>query len=596
MYIGGIFCSIIYIDMKKLLLVSLIFSLSPVFTFAQEKINSFDVSVFINPDSTIEVEEKIIYDFGSEQRHGIFRDIPVKYKARGGNYNLDIYDISARDERGDYYETKITSEGSNKRVRIGSESLYVAGEKVYIVSYAIGRAINYFDTHDELYWNITGNDWPVEIQSASAKIYLPQGVNSEKVRFDCFRGSLGSSEACVIEGEIRNEFGPAGQSVEFVYFEDIDIVPYQGITAVVSLPKGVLYEPSFFEKVLAVMRDNLVFVLPILVFSALFVIWYDTGRDPRGRGAIVAQFGAPSGLTPSEVGTIIDEKADRYDVSADIIQLAVLGYIKIIRTERSFWVMKDTDYILQKLRDGSDIRKLHQKKLFDKLFEKSKTQSIKGEEFEGVRLSDLKHKFDKDFKSIKDSIYNNLLEENYFSKNPEKIRNIYRIAGVVFLVLGAPILVLVMSSAFAGISVSISGLMIFLFGYIMPKKTRKGVRALEHILGLKKYLEVAEKERIKFHNAPEKDPKTFEKLLPYAMVLKVEKQWAKQFEEIYNQEPSWYSGPYGSHFSAIVFTRQLDHFNMTANHSLSSSASSGGSGFSGGGSGGGFGGGGGGSW
>ena len=133
----------------------------------------------------------------------------------------------------------------------------------------------------------------------------------------------------------------------------------------------------------------------------------------------------------------------------------------------------------------------------------------------------------------------------------------------------------------------------------MPKKTRQGVLAKEHILGLKQYLTVAEKDRIKFHNAPEKNPEHFEKLLPYAMVLGVERDWAKQFEGIYNKQPDCYNDSSGVPFSALVLSNSLDSFQTKANSALASrpsSASSGGSGFSGGVSGGGFGGGGGGSW
>jgi len=148
-------------------------------------------------------------------------------------------------------------------------------------------------------------------------------------------------------------------------------------------------------------------------------------------------------------------------------------------------------------------------------------------------------------------------------------------------------------------SFAISGLLIIIFGLFMPAKTRKGALAKEHILGFKKYLSVAEKDRIEFHNAPKKNPERFEKLLPYAMALGVEEEWAKQFEGIYDKQPDWYGGPSAARFNALTLTRSLNSFSSSANSTLASkpsSASGGGSGFSGGGSGGGFGGGGGGSW
>ena len=111
-------------------------------------------------------------------------------------------------------------------------------------------------------------------------------------------------------------------------------------------------------------------------------------------------------------------------------------------------------------------------------------------------------------------------------------------------------------------------------------------------MGLKDYINVAEKDRIAFHNAPEKNPELFEKLLPFAMALGVEKKWAEQFEGIYTQEPNWYHGGiYGAHFSATSFGSSLSNFSTSSGSTLSSSSSGGGGGVGGGG-----GGGGGGSW
>jgi uncharacterized membrane protein YgcG len=151
---------------------------------------------------------------------------------------------------------------------------------------------------------------------------------------------------------------------------------------------------------------------------------------------------------------------------------------------------------------------------------------------------------------------------------------------------------------YGGLASAISGLIIAGFGFLMPNRTVKGVEARALILGLKEYMNVAEKDRMKFHNAPEKNPQLFEKLLPFAIALKVDKAWAKQFEEIYKSNPSWYSDSSGHAFNAYFLSSSLGDFSSSLNSAVAStttSASSGGSGFSGGG-GGGFGGGGGGSW
>jgi uncharacterized membrane protein len=145
----------------------------------------------------------------------------------------------------------------------------------------------------------------------------------------------------------------------------------------------------------------------------------------------------------------------------------------------------------------------------------------------------------------------------------------------------------------------ISGIIILVFGWLMPAVTKKGAELKENILGFKDFLSVTETDRLKFHNAPEKNPALFEKFLPHAMVLGVEKEWAKQFEGIYNQQPDWYEDSSGRMFNAIILSSMISDFSssaMTTMASQPSSAAGGGSGFSGGGAGGGGGGGGGGSW
>jgi uncharacterized membrane protein len=145
------------------------------------------------------------------------------------------------------------------------------------------------------------------------------------------------------------------------------------------------------------------------------------------------------------------------------------------------------------------------------------------------------------------------------------------------------------------VAVILSGVIVGTFGWFMPRKTPLGAVVKEEIQGFKLFLSVTEEERLKFHNAPAKKPELFEKYLPYAMVLGVEKEWAKQFEGIFTEPPSWYEGNWTT-FSLVNFTSNLSSFSSTASSSMMSTPSSGGGGFSGGSSGGGFGGGGGSSW
>jgi len=132
------------------------------------------------------------------------------------------------------------------------------------------------------------------------------------------------------------------------------------------------------------------------------------------------------------------------------------------------------------------------------------------------------------------------------------------------------------------------------FWVALDARTAKGVAAKEHALGLKLYLEVAEKQRLEKLQGPNaayargagepvKTVELFEKLLPYAMVLGVEKQWAEQFKDLYTSPPDWYSGNWST-FNSIYLVSSLNSgIGSAVNTSFAAPSSSGGSGFGGGG-------------
>ena len=128
----------------------------------------------------------------------------------------------------------------------------------------------------------------------------------------------------------------------------------------------------------------------------------------------------------------------------------------------------------------------------------------------------------------------------------------------------------------------------------MSARTLTGVKALAGVLGFEDFLSRVEADQL---SRVGQTPETFEKFLPFAMALGVEKKWVGAFQNIYSQPPSWYQGYYGAGFQPYFLVNNLNMMSMQAGSVMASSprSSSGGSGFGGGGgSGGGFGGGGGG--
>ncbi|OGH84065.1 MAG: hypothetical protein A2488_02220 [Candidatus Magasanikbacteria bacterium RIFOXYC12_FULL_32_21b] len=555
---------------------------------AEEKINNFVSNIKINSDASFHVEEKIDYDFENLEKHGIYRDIVYKYNINDKTYIINIDNVSVTDENNNKVNFVVSDIRGIKNIRIGDADILVSGRKTYIINYDVERALNSFENNDELYWNVTGNGWNVPIENVETIIELPTSSPIMDSQVTCYAGDYGSKDTCT-----SFDFKFVANSTEDIsgaVFHTKDLLANQGMSVVLGFAKNIVNikveEPlPTIPLWLSIILLIVVFGgLPIFVLIVMILLWYFKGRDENLHDPIIAQYDSPENLPPGVVGTILDERVDKQDVSSEIIYLAIAGYFKINRLESKKFLIKSVDYQLDKLKEADDNLKEYQKILLNAFFKKGNS----------VKLSTLKYELFADFKKATKEMYNFVSENAYFVKNPNKVRLYYNIIGMVFIGLGMftfPVLTM-----FSILGFGVSGVIIILFAQVMSKRTRKGIKAKNYILGLKEYIRVAEKERIKFHNAPEKNPQTFEKFLPYAMVFGLEKEWAKQFEGIYMEEPAWYSGSDLATFSALSFVNELGNFGTVANTSFAQNSGAS-SGFSSGGfSGGGFGGGGGGSW
>lgn len=544
--------------------------LSTSFIYAADwEISQFTSEITVLEDGSLLITETIETNF-FVPKHGIYRDIPVKYKDKyGNNLSLKLKIKNITDKKGNPWEYKAGRQGPDLHIRIGSPDITISGFRTYIITYQVKRAVNYFEEHDELYWNVTGDRWEVPIQKVQSAVKLP--IYSREVESQCFTGPLGSTaEDCLIsetEGELifsANDF----------------------LTIVVGWPKGVIYKPAWHKEILWFLGDNFGYLIPLIIFVFILYQWWTKGRDPEGRSSIIVQYDPPGDLTPSEMAGLVYERVRAGDLTADLINLASRGYIKIRETREKRFLKDKVDYELIKRKEwqGDFELKKHEEDLL---------KTILGDK-DKIKLSDLKNKFYNKVPGLKKQIINNLLSLKYFYEDPGRIKIKYLLIGIAISLLSF-LTVLLGLHIFIGILVS--GALIIIFSFFMPKRSKAGALAYQHALGFKKYIEIAEEHRIKW----EEKENLFFQFLPYAMVFNLADKWAKAFEGIYNQPPEWYEGSFEEGFSPAVFASALNSMSRQTSSIFSSSpdsqgASSGSSGFSGGSSGGGFGGGGGGSW
>ncbi|MBI2029688.1 DUF2207 domain-containing protein [Candidatus Gottesmanbacteria bacterium] len=540
------------------------FILSVPSVLASEAINSFSSNIQINKKGTINVSETIVYDFSSSERRGIFREIPyIDTNKEGKQFELGFDVIDVTDENGKSYAYKVSNDGGNIVIRIGKEDLYITGIHTYVISYTVSGAIRYFSDHDELYWNITGNNWNVPIEKSQAQIFL--NFNNERPKVECF-------DDCNIDIVDNSNINITSTQL----FE-----PGEGLTFVVGFPKNLVavLEPkevvNFWDTLLGKLTLIFLIILGFIYYFIapfiVFVLWLSYGRDPKTSSPVRAWYDPPKdshgvSLKPAEVGTLVDEHADTKDISATIVDLAIRGYLMIKEQKKgkSFQLTK-TD------KDQTKGLNKFESVLLEGLFKDK----------DSVSTTDLKGSFYKTSTEVQDQLYEDLVKRGFFPKNPKKVRDKYYILGTI---------------AFTTFNLFL-GIMLFVFGRIMPRKTIFGAVSQNTALGLKNFLG-SQARQLEFQA---KNWHMFEKLLPYAIVFGVEKIWAERFQDIDIKPPQWYQGSDSGRFNSYLFVNNLNRatnsFSSMSSPPSSSTSSSGfSSGFSGGSSGGGSGGGGGGSW
>lgn len=545
--------------------VALVLLLSPLPAFASETIDVFDVVIAVNSDGTINVTEKIAYDFGDLDRHGMYRDIPfVKTNDSGKRYAMDFSEVRSSDP---FTESV---EGEMIRWKIGDPGKTITGEHTYTIGYRVKGALTYFSGHDELYWNATGNNWQVPIAASSVTVTFPSDAAREDVHIACYTGQVGSTES-KCDAKIVD-----ARTVNVTTKEALE--SYEGLTIVVGFPKrlATVLEPRelvpFFDTLLGKVVLILLGIGAILwyVFTPVWVIrkWWTGGRDPKpAMGEVTAWFSPPKtpkgrDLTPAETGTLVDERADLRDIYASIVDLARRGYLRIIE-------MKKNVFDLEKTKDwvGDKEALPFERELLTGLFKENDRVSIKSLDVT------------KTLEKVKSMLYDSLVADTFFPTNPNTLRGWYIALAVLSFIFFNPVLLLVSLT----------------FGLHMPKKTLFGAEAAVMARSLRNFL-TSQEEKLAFQA---KNQMMFEKLLPYAVAFGVEEIWAERFKDLKLTHPDWYVSSTGGRFQSVAFAHAIGQgLSVSFTASISSHSSRGfSSGFSSGGSsGGGGGGGGGGSW
>lgn len=591
---------------------------SPREAFAQEKsweITSFVSMIEIERDGTMHVEDEVTFRFTGEYSY-VTREIVKRRLNR--IENVTVFDGSGVELSDSSAQVSETSDAVNVRLNFKKKN----EEATWTFRYDVVGAIGYYDGYDELYWNVTGHQTPVAIHEVIARVRLPSAVPNAEVRLKDFTGLEASNIA-----RASRAYDETERTATFTVH---GLDPYEGLTALIGFPKGVVTEPAVVhvtsnpggaDVFVDGLRHETVTPTDVLLQPGTHTIQLKkSGYHPvdahtltfrEGQTvdlhddlretlwsrvltvAIVASlFGIPllaliiNGLRWRKHGKDIKLKKTiiaQYDPPDNLspVHVAYLmeNAFKPRHLAASIVGIAEAGYLTIKEVDAKTFAFTRTKRVpkSESYEEKFLWQFFDGRET--ISTKQLKNAFYTRIPALKERVVSDMISGGYYGRDPQKAKIGPIIVGSLLVVLGLFTAVFVI-----GVAILFAGVITIIFGALMAKRTRKGAEALWHAEGLREYLQVAERFRM-----ADVKPEEFTKLLPYAMVMGVADQWAERFHDVTITPPNWYEGhdPNFAHsFSPALFAASLSTMHSSVGGAMVSrpgGSASGGSGFSGGG-------------
>jgi hypothetical protein len=585
---------------------------------------------------TIRVEAE-----GNQIRHGIFRDFPTTYTRPDGSRVVVGFDVQSVTRDGTSEPWTTEAFGNGVRVRIGNADVTIPnGPHEYVIRYRTDRQIGFFADYDELYWNATGNGWPFAIDSAEARITLPQSVPFRQAAF--YTGPQGAQgrDAAIIQ-----------QTDGHIVFRTTRALPPgNGLTVAAAWQKGVVDAPTASQQAHWWLIDNLPGVVAGIGLAVVLAFygfaWLRFGRDPP-RGTIIPLFAPPADFSAAAVRFVERMGFDQRCFTAAIVDLGVHGHIRLSGD--------GSKTVITHVKEGKPVG--------------GPESSLAGKLFASEESLALDQKNYKPIGAARDALrgglaaaYDGPLFTDNFLWSGLGVFLSGALMGLVLVLMGqtydsdrfglmlfgvlAPLLpilggcfmvragrrddsgggwwiavggILIAGFVFIGLALTATGApsavnfmpaiaayvlvpLAFLGFHWLQAPTVAGRKIMDQIEGFRQYLGVAEEDRLNALNPPDKTPQLFERFLPYAIALDVENRWAKRFASVLAAAGAsaavgtWYSGRYDPTRDPVGFANHLGGaLSSTIASAASPPGSSSGSG-GGGSSGGGGGGGGGGGW
>ena len=316
-----------------------------------ESISRIAVEMTVNADTSLHVVETIDYDFGYEDRHGIFRDIPRYDETLTGmrrTYELSVAGVSA-DGEGVPWET--SEEGPYLRLKIGDPDRTITGQHTYVIDYTVRNGLRVITADDvadpqmpsavsvgdvELYWDLVGTGWEVYIGDASAVVTGP----AEPLAVACYWGPSGATNEC-----------PSTTNGTTVALGGIPLASYEGMTAAIVYPRAAFTATPVENLSQGIPSDPAVYVLLgvplallLLVIPGVTAIFLRRKDKGVRMDASPPQYTPPDDLSAAEMVAAWKGPGARSDsrvLVATLVDLSARGWITL-STESGLAITRTT--------------------------------------------------------------------------------------------------------------------------------------------------------------------------------------------------------------------------------------------------------------
>jgi len=586
--------------LRKYVVVAFVFALLGITSPSSADVNDFsftsfeatyDLSINKAKDNRPEmwVTERLVADFPeTDQNHGIRRSIP---ESSYGKYPGLINEIEVTDENEQPREFEINIENGFVDLAIKpSDGSYVHGKQVYFIKYHQSWVINNYQStsgFDEFYWDVNGTGWLQSFDKVTATVTFDKTLSNNLIsdKISCYQGVQGSKQSCaqanITDGQILFSSGKlqAGENLTIA-------VPFRSKVANTTGPivEGTLSWYGFWV---------------CLVLVALLMLWAIYFRIFGIKSATKRAFLVPQYKPALEPGLLISATVARRTThlfQASVVELAVMKLIEIEVVSES----NNKDFIFRRTKLATTSAD-HLALLNELGLTTAGSELLLAHNMPAAQSAELSKRLLK----LKAAAASKVNSQGYFQKRALGVPAIGFTVGLLVYaawMFFATTLDAEVEAGFVAAPLISFGIFGALYWVLLSKRTLsdKGVEVDSYVKGLETYIQLAEKDRLEFLQSPtgallkpsevqgKQVLKLYEEVLPWAILLGLQKQWNKVLTDLYQEQgsPAWIIG------SPLLFESfaNLDQV-LTQSLAASSSGGSGGGGSSGGGGGGGGGGG-----